>query len=537
MDLRPYQREDLSNILDAIRRERFILLQAATGAGKTILFSALIRHCMESYDMRIGVIAHREVLIRQAYDKLLKVWPEGAPYTGLACRSADKRVDVEARVVIGSPQTLAGRLNEMPPLHLLILDECHRVPPRNEKSQYRTLIERLTGYYPQLRVVGFTATPYRLGHGMIYGARCRPGKKNWWDALHYQIRISALQEQGYLVALRAKEAENIDGDLESVRTDKGEYNTADLARLMEKEVHVGSAVNAYRRYGEGRKHVVVFAVTIGHAEKLAGAFTAAGFPSGCVHSEMPQADRRRVLADFESGLLEVVCNVGVLTEGWDCTAVDCMLMCRPTLSPALYVQMIGRGLRPHPGKKDCLVLDMSGNCRRHGDPDDPHIPLPAGTQGKREKNEPRMKTCERCEELVPSAARECPACGWRFPEPEVVEIDAQVEMADVKWSPFEVAVTSCTPSAYRSRAGNDMLKLSLMCRSDSPFPLLVNHFLDIEGQASGYGQSKARLLWRRLAGTEPPETVGEAVRRAGELHMPERIVVKQNGNFLNVVRW
>ena len=196
------------------------------------------------------------------------------------------------------------------------------------------------------------------------------------------------------MALRAKEAENIDGDLESVRTDKGEYNTADLARLMEKDVHVGSAVNAYRRYGEGRKHVVVFAVTISHAEKLAGAFTAAGFPSGCVHSEMPQADRRRVLADFESGLLEVVCNVGVLTEGWDCTAVDCMLMCRPTLSPALYVQMIGRGLRPHPGKKDCLVLDMSGNCRRHGDPDDPHIPLPAGTQGKREKNEPRMKTCE-----------------------------------------------------------------------------------------------------------------------------------------------
>lgn len=112
---------------------------------------------------------------------------------------------------------------------------------------------------------------------------CRPGKKNWWDALHYQIRISALQEQGYLVALRAKEAENIDGDLESVRTDKGEYNTADLARLMEKEVHVGSAVNAYRRYGEGRKHVVVFAVTISHAEKLAGAFTAAGFPLSLIH--------------------------------------------------------------------------------------------------------------------------------------------------------------------------------------------------------------------------------------------------------------
>lgn len=258
MELRPYQQEALSAVLAALRGERFVLLQAATGAGKTIMFSALIRHFMERYRMRIGVLAHREVLIRQARDKLLQVWPEGAPHIGLACSGAAREIDVEAPVVIGSPQTLINRLNVMPPVDLLIIDESHRVPPANEKSQYRTLIERLTEYKPSMRVLGVTATPHRLGHGLIYGHRCRAGRSNWWERLHFKIGIAALQEQGYLVPLRAKEAENIDEDLSAVRTDKGEFNTAELAAVMEKEIHVGSAVNALRKYGESRAHVVAF---------------------------------------------------------------------------------------------------------------------------------------------------------------------------------------------------------------------------------------------------------------------------------------
>ena len=542
MQLRPYQTEALTSVLSAMRDERFILLQAATGAGKTILFSELIRRCMMEYSMRIGVVAHREVLVRQARDKLLKVWPEGAGSIGMACASAEKQVDVEAPVVIGSPQTLVSRLGVMPPLHLLIVDECHRVPPRNEKSQYRELIERLTGYYPQLRVLGVTATPYRLGHGMIYGDLCRPGAKNWWERLHCSIGISALQEQGFLVPLRAKEAEDIDAELEGVRTDKGEFNMADLSGLMERDIHVGSAVTAWEQYGEGRRHVVAFAVTISHAEKLAAAFRARGIEAGCVHSGMAAGDRRAALDAFERGETRVICNVGVLTEGWDCTAVDCMLLCRPTLSPALYVQMIGRGLRPHPGKEDCLVLDLSGNCRRHGDPAHPLVDIPSGRRD-RKKKEDRMKTCARCTGLCPPDAAICPACGWTFPAPEsssVAEhaINAAVTMTDVRFGAHVAEVLQVIPPvAHISRAGNIMLKLTLLCALPGRAPIMVHQFMDIEGMGSPYGQSRARILWRRLAGTEPPETVTEARERAGELEIPDYVELKQDGKYWKVTKW
>lgn len=542
MQLRPYQSEALAAVLSAMRDERFILLQAATGAGKTILFSELIRRCMTEYSMRVGVIAHREVLVRQARDKLLKVWPEGRGRIGMACASAEKHMDVEAPVIIGSPQTLVKRFDSMPPLHLVIIDECHRVPPRNEKSQYRELIERLTDYYPKLRVLGVTATPYRLGHGMIYGDMCRPGAKNWWERLQCSIGISELQEQGYLVPMRAKEAEDIDADLEDVRTDKGEFNTADLSGLMERDIHVGSAVAAWEQYGEGRVHVVAFAVTISHAEKLAAAFRSKGIEAGCVHSGMTADARRAALDAFERGETRVICNVGVLTEGWDCTAVDCMLMCRPTMSPALYVQMIGRGLRPHPGKEDCLVLDLSGNCRRHGDPDHPIVDIPTGGRGR--KRADRMKTCERCAEMCPPDASVCPACGWAFPEPEasppVAEhaIDTSITMTDVHFGPHTAEVLQVIPPvAHVSKAGNVMLKLTLLCALPGRTPITVNQFMDIEGMGSLYGQSRARMLWRRLAGTEPPETVAEARERAGELNIPDYVELKQDGRYWKVARW
>lgn len=541
MQLRPYQSDALATVLSAMRDERFILLQAATGAGKTILFSELIRRCMEDFSMRVGVVAHREVLVRQARDKLLTVWPEGEKRIGMACASAEKRVDVEAPVVIGSPQTLVRRLHSMPPLHLVIIDECHRVPPRNEKSQYRELIDRLNDYYPKLRVLGVTATPYRLGHGMIYGDMCRPGAKNWWERLHCSIGISDLQEQGFLVPLRAKEAENIDAELEGVRTDKGEFNTTDLSGLMERDIHVGSAVAAWEQYGEGRAHVVAFAVTISHAEKLAAAFRDKGIPAGCVHSGMTADARRAALDAFEHGQTRVICNVGVLTEGWDCTAVDCMLMCRPTMSPALYVQMIGRGLRPHPGKEDCLVLDMSGNCRRHGAPEYPIIDIPTGGRGKKKK-EDRMKICERCAELCPPSASVCPACGWAFPTPGTLvmehAIDTAVTMTDVHFGQQVAEVLQVIPPVeHISKAGNIMLKLTLLCALPGRTPITINQFLDIEGMGSLYGQSRARMLWRRLAGTEPPKTVLGALERADELNIPDYVEIEQDGRYWKVTKW
>lgn len=536
--LRPYQTAAISAITRACVDDRYLLLQAGTGAGKTILFSSLIKQFMTNYQMRIAVVAHREILVRQAYEKLCKVWPEAALEVGLACASVTNDINTSKPVIIGSPQTLANRLNTMPPVHLLIIDECHRVPPRNDKSQYRTLIERMESYYPELRVLGVTATPFRMGHGYIYGDRCKPGKKNWWNTLHYQISISTLQNQGFLVPYRAKEAEDISSELTGISTSNGEYNTRQLSDVMSREVHVGSAVRAYEEYARDRRHVAIFCVTIDHAEKVKIAFENAGYATGIVHSQMPKRDRNATLNDFDAGRLRVICNVGVLTEGWDATAVDCILLCRPTMSPALYVQIIGRGLRINPGKTDCLILDFSGNCRRHGDPDDPQVKY-----SKAKKDDDidveRMKTCPECKNLVPRSIYECSECGYLFDRPDVVEINDSVDMKNVSWAPFEVAVSDWHAESFVSRKGNRMLKITLTGYNGGAIPLHVSHFLDIEGQGSAWGQQKAAMLWRLLDPSTSliPRTVDDAAARFCELRMPTTIVVKQNGSYLNVVRW
>jgi len=533
--LRPYQEAAIETIVAASMVDRYILLQLSTGAGKTIIFSHLIRRWLEEFRMRILVLAHRKELIEQAVDKLRRVWPK-API-GVACASVDAKADLMQPVVIGSVQTVVNRLNECPPFHLVIIDEAHRMPPRNVKSQYRTLLLKMESYYEQLRVLGVTATPYRLGHGYIYGNKCRKGAENWFGKLHYSAPMSMLQSDGWLVPIRAKEAENIDNELKAVRTSGGDWNLGDLSELMSRDRHVGSAVHAYQEYGEGRRHVVVFCVTISHAERVRDAFLEAGFVSECVHSRMPMEDRERILADFNAGKIQVLCNVGVLTEGWDCTCVDCILLCRPTKSPGLHVQIVGRGLRPHPGKKDLLVLDLSGNMRRHGDLDSPAVTVPnvSGVQGT-----PPMKACQVCREIVPPGTMECPNCGhlWE-PEPEN-EINAPVKMREINFGPWSMDVLSVTPRYHISRAGNAMLKLIISARDKNGgfLPKVFYHFWDIEGNASNYGRQKAMAAWRRFGGLNPvPETIQEAIQRFDELAFPTDVRVKQNGKYLNVVEW
>lgn len=545
--LRPYQEEALAAVMEAMGRQKYVLIQAGTGAGKTILFSSIIQKCMREYNMRIAVVAHREILVRQAYEKLLRVAPEAENYVGLACSSVSKDIDLDRPVIIGSPQTLANRLGVCRPVNLVIIDECHRVPPRNEHSQYGDMLAKLEAYYPPLRIIGVTATPYRLGHGYIYGCQCRKGSVNWWPSLTCSISIGTLQDAGWLVPLHAKEAVDMDDALSCVRTSKGEFDTHELAALMGKPVHITNAVTAYEKYAQDRRHVVVFAVTIEHAERLCEAFAAAGYRSGVVHSRMPKAERDNVLRGFDDGSIRVVCNVGVLTEGWDSTGVDCMLMCRPTMSPALFVQMVGRGLRLHEGKADCLLLDLSGNCARHGSPDNPVVTWSDGTK-KAKSKERQMKTCPDCEELVSPDARECPGCGYEFPHAELVEARKDnVEMRDVLFAgspPFmqddsvNVEVKGCRVEPYTSKAGNRMLRLSIECRMEHVLtPTFVNHFMDIEGHGSLRGKYRAQILWARLAGSSVPSTVDEANARQGELRFPDALRIKKNGRYYNVVGW
>lgn len=530
MRLRPYQSHALETLLSASVEEQFLLLHAATAAGKTVVFSALIKRLMEDYQMRIALCAHREILVRQAYDKLMRVWPAGSGLVGLACSSVSKSMCLDAPVVIGSPQTLAVR--DIGPRDLLIVDECHYLPHKEEESQYGGLIRRLAEATPDLRTLGVTATPFRLGHGYIYGDRLKPGRTNWFPKLHYSISIDTLTRQGFLAPLRCKEA--VEVDLSGVRHTAGEFNLRELSRFMSREIHVASAVEAYERHGEERRHVAIFCVGIEHAVKVADAFSRRGHRCGVVHSKMPGDERKAVLNAFDSGDLTHIVNVDTLTEGWDSTAVDCLIVCRPTESPARYVQILGRGARIHEGKNDCLVLDLSGNCRKHGNPSAPRVVVP----GDNKSSEAVVKICMACQAAMFASVRVCKECGAAFPPPQKpVEAAAAPELAEVTWGASDAAVESFKAQPFRSKAGNVMTKLSIICKRAQGLPFPVNVFLDFEGQSGDYPRQKARRFWGKYGkGPGPMDTAAAvAAINSGLLSLPSKVSVQKNGKYHNIV--
>lgn len=563
--LRPYQQGALDAILKAFQTQKSVLLEAACGAGKTILFSSIIRHYMEAYPaMRVVVLAHREQLVRQAYDKLLKVWPEGEEKIGFACKSACSTVDLEKPVLVASPQTLAARVGSMPPVQLAIVDEVHRLPPADRKSQYGDLIGTLRAYYPEMRLLGVTATPYRLNHGYIYGDQCRHPEQNWFSDLAYKVGIYDLQGEGFLVPLKLWIAD--EPDLSDVGTSStGDWNIDELSEAMSKSVHVNSAVDAVRRYAPDRKHIVVFGVTIEHAEILRDVFREAGYTAVAVHSKMPKTERNAALNAFDMGEVQVVCNVGVLTEGWDCTSVDCMVMCRPTKSAALYCQMAGRGLRLHEGKADCIMLDLSGNYLEHGRPEEPKVkwgremPESDGSWECPEcgfVNEKTDKACQSCGYVRPvqeTPEMLCRKCGFSFPanklqcphcgeirrQKESVELHEVRRDADMLPKLVEIVSSPTVNPDFVSRKGNAMLEIRLLCSESGMLPFQVNDYLDLDGLAGGWSQCRAQDKWMRLAGTQPPNSLAEARERIGELRFPRQVVVKRDktGRYWNVAGW
>jgi DNA repair protein RadD len=534
--LRKYQAEALETVLAALQERPYVLLQAATGAGKGILLAELSRLLVGSYpEMRIAIIAHRQELIEQAYEKLLNVWPEGFHHIGLACASVGK-VDTKKAVTIGSIQTLDRRDIEVP-FDLLIIDECHHIPPIEAGGQYHNIINRNLENNPVLRVLGLTATPFRLNHGYIYGTECRENKTNFFPQLDYSISMNTLIDLGYLTGWRAKKPVDISDRLAKAIIKNGEYDMQWLSGEMSQEIHIESALDAYQRYGESSKKVVVFAIDIKHANLLASTFASKGYKAKALHSLLPQGERKGILRDFEEGELRFLVNVGILTEGWDSPRVDMIMMCRPTKSPGLFVQMIGRGMRPFPEKFSLLILDLAENFNLHGDPGNPNIKI----KNKVVPSEPLYKVCPYCKSIIALSARTCYSCMRDlFLEKEKLRPELSPDLEEVSYQGLQDGrnkVYTWYLEPYVSKKHNKMARLLLICFPDGN----IYHYLDFEGQGSTWGYFRARNLWRKYTmfpQKSIPKEVDEAIYRFSELEAPEYVTIETDENgFKKVKGW
>jgi DNA repair protein RadD len=505
-------------------------LQAPTGAGKTVIFAALIGRWMKAYPgMRVMVLAHRQELVDQAFRKLMEGYPELFPKARKAC-SGLGRVVVDNQVTIGTYQTVVRREIKRP-VSLLIVDEAHRLPTKRRQSDYRKLIGRLKMMRPTMRLLGVTATPWRMASGFIYG-----GAENWFERLDHSIGMLELIEGGFLVPIRLKVnvETGLAEELAQVSRSRGEYQTGELSDAMSQKAFIESAVRAWREYGEDRRAAVIFAVSIQHAQLLESCFLRAGLAAGTIHSRMPQQDRREALAKFECGETEFLINVGILTEGWDSPKVNLIMMARPTLSPGLYVQMIGRGARLHEGKKDLLVLDLVNNSEVHGVPWDPFV-----KEGKGDRQP--HKICPKCGLLITDrAVKVCPDCQYKFPEREVPAPKPLVDVGPASLREFddggrEARVYAWDAFFYVSKAGNEMLKFTLDTSLGK-----INEYLDFDANGSAWGQKRARVWWRARArggALGPPETCEEAKARCHELFIPEKVTIRKDKGFWKVLRW
>jgi DNA repair protein RadD len=406
---RSYQQEIIGTVWktidDGVRR---VLMVLPTGGGKTIIASDIIGAAMER-TWRVLILVHRRELVTQMSRKLhAGQIDHGIIQAGFSPRALP-------HVQVASVQTLHARAIRserisLPGANLIVVDEAHHIRART----WTEIIEA----YPDSAVLGLTATPCRgdgRGLGGVFHALVEgPGVKQLTDLGHLVPAV-------YYAPYRP--------DLKGVKISKGDYAENQLAAKMDHADLVGDIVTHWLKLADHRR-TVVFATSVAHSVHIRDSFRAAGIMAEHIDGATPVEDRDRILAKFAAGTVEVVSNCMVLTEGFDCPEIGCIVMARPTKHMGLFRQMLGRGLRPAPGKADCIILDHSGAVFEHGFADEP-VTWTLKEDKKAENKVHRQRSdykgtslvaCPECD-AVKMSGSPCPSCGWRpQPKAEAVKV-------------------------------------------------------------------------------------------------------------------
>lgn len=522
MELRWYQKEAVDAAYGYLCSEPGNpVICLPTGAGKSIVIAELVRRAVQEYSGRVLILQHRKELIQQNTEKVRSLIdiPVGEYSAGL------RRFATDHDVVLCGIQSVYNKATLFDRRHLVIVDEVHLVPNEGD-GMYATFLSDMRAINPDVRMVGLTATPFRTGEGPI----CRPD--GVFQRICYEASVKRLIEEGWLCRVTNRPNDTV-FDTSSLHIRYGEFIAKELESLFG-GAQVSEAVKEIVSKTTGRHSIMVFCTTVRHAQSVADAIEQlTGERVAMVEGNTMPLERASILSDFRSMLVRWLVNVDVLTTGFDAQCVDAICILRATASPGLFAQIVGRGLRTHPSKTDCLVLDFGTNIDRHGSID-------AIDYGRQRDKKPGSKgesdrICPNCTESIPKNDRVC-ECGFEFPHREPnhdTRADLEGEILSVSEpETFTVSGASCTRHQKEGRLPSLRITYSL---EEANMPFGLSEWICVEH--SGYARTMAERWWAEHSEVACPASIDEAIDlfERGWVAIPRLVTAKRDGKFWKVL--
>ena len=506
------------------------LIVLPTGAGKSLVIAMLVEQAIE-FGCRVVVLQHRKELIQQNAEKIQILLPKikiGIFSAGL------KSKQIEEDVICAGIQSVYRKAYSLGRRELILIDEAH-LTSDDDDTMYGQFLADIKVGNPTQRVIGLTATPFRTGTGPLCG------RNRLFQRICHESFTGDLIREGYLCEITNRPA-TATIDTSGIKLRGGEFIEQDAQRAFDTSDNVSAACVEIVAKCHDRHSVLVFSAGVGHAEHIVATLNNITTDAvGLITGETFPMERSATLADFKAGRLRWLVNCDVLTTGFDAPCIDAICVLRATMSPGLFAQIVGRGLRKHETKNDCLVLDFGENIKRHGSLDDRNYGragVAAGmSRSESAENNGRGKECPNCGLDVAARSAECGDCGFVFPVKHEATADTESEITG-KALPRTLQVTRVTWAKHVKRGGGDALptlRIDYDCTQGEGFMKeTISEWVCIEH--TGYAQTKAGLWWEARSKTYCPQTVAEAITMlyANVCRHPATITTEMDGKYFRI---
>lgn len=529
LKLRYYQKQAINSFFDYTAKNwgKHPIIVLPTAAGKSLVQAHIIKRILTYKDTRILLITHQKELIKQNYLELRENFDNdlfmdiGIYSAGLKCR------DTSNRILFAGIQSAYKKAWELGWFDVVLVDECHLIPHKGE-GMYRTFFSEMKKINKDVVVGGLSATAYRMkeglltqGDGALFNDICHETTvKELIETTHYKN----LDNKQYLCKIISpKKSMKNKVDLSGVHIRGGEYIPEEMQKAFQKDDLVCRAVKEIKEYTLDRKKILVFTAGIAHCEEVAEKMISQGMDARCVHSKQSNDINEKNINDFKMGHFKYLVNVNTLTTGFNEPGIDCVVLLRSTLSPGLYYQMVGRGLRMFLEKLNCLILDFGQNIVRHGPID--KIEVRSKKDGSTEIHTAPQKECPECQCLLHATIMECPECGYIYPQNDKHEDEASESKIISEWmKPEDLDVKEVKYYRHEKKGKPDSLRVDYYINDFVKY----SQWICIEHE--GFARRKA-IQWVKEVTDLNVDSVEEALFKCEDFKKPSQIIVDFNDKF------